>query len=61
MMEDKPKTDYQCSQFIKDTYNVQISYELHYGLRDRLWKIKGWERFTKSGVWRLAKKILRRG
>lgn len=61
MMEDKPKTEYQCVQFIKDCYKVQISLGIKYGIRDRLWKIKGWEKFTKSRTWKLAKKILKRG
>ena len=61
MMEDKPKTDYQCSQFIKDSYKVQLSTENYNSLKNRLWKIKGWEKFTKSGIWKLGKKILRRG
>ena len=61
MMEDKPKTEYQCVQFIKDCYKVQISLGIRYGIRDRLWKIKGWEKFTKSRTWKLAKKILKRG
>lgn len=66
LMEDGPKTEYQTRDFMKKVYNVKVEYigDTTYSrkqkIKERLWRNPLWRALTKTHIWKLMKKIVRR-
>ena len=65
LFEDKDKTIYQSSEFFGKVYSKDVKtvkkLKTAKKLKEKLWNIKLWRKFTKSKVWKFFRRILRRG
>ena len=66
LMEDKPKTEYQCGEFWKNVYKIVVIFNsIQFSRKEKmkmfLWRNPLWRKFTQTKLWNVAKRLLRRG